>query len=493
MAVEKFNEKNKAIFAEIESTAGTYEPTVAGDAVAATAITGSVTFETGSYQYLGDSNSRDEFTYLKDNYADIQIETPQQVLTVLNPALTADELPLGDLFRACGAGISIDGGTGVVTISNSIASSSRVSIDFAKTSSDDTVNEKLYRFFSLLGTCDVSADVGDLAKLKFNMKGNAYEPIKTPIVTPDFGDQTTSVCPIIRMSTIDHAKVTPYGENFNAVSTIAGTPSIASTGTTATVTLTSHGLTTGDKVRIRGCTGADGEYYNGDFIIAVTDANTFTYTMNGDPSGAAAGTILVKKDGWSKSFCFSTLQAPNAFGFDLSRYITACEEGYDRKPIPSDVNFTMLETHSASMLATTITKSTITATVTTNTPHGLSTGASVTISGATDDLYNITTLITVTSSTTFAYVMASEPASNAVAETAEGLLVLNNDATTFDPDANLMEFFAVELKFGTGAGNYVTYAWDKVQLANVKDGKVATSEGRDVTLRNTGNFTITLS
>jgi hypothetical protein len=494
MAVEKFNEKNKVVFGEKETVAGTYETTIAAtDALAATAITGSVTYETGSYQYLGDATSRDEFTYEKDNYADISIETPQQILGVLDPAATDADIPLAKYFMACGATVSVNGSTGVVTISNSTVETTRLSFNFAKTSADDAVNEKLYRFFSMLGTCDVSADVGDLPKLKFNFKGNAYPPVKTPIVTADFGNQTTYVAGIIRMSTIQSAKVTPYGENFEAVSTIAGTPSIASTGTTATVTLTTHGLTSGKKVRIRGCTGADGEYYNGDFLITVVDANTFTYIMNGDPSGAAAGTILVKKDGWAKSFCFSTLQAPNAFGFDLARYLTACEEGFDRKAVATDVNFTMLETHSASIQATTITHSTITATVTTNTPHGLTTGASVTIRNATDDLYNITTLVTVLTDTTFTYVMGSSPASNAAAATAEGLIITNNDATNFDPDANIMRFFGVELEFGTEAARYAAYTWNKVQLANVKDGKVATSEGRDVTLRNTGTFTMILS
>ena len=494
MAVTKFNEKNKTVFAKVESVPGTYETTIAAtDALAATTITGSVTFETGNYQYLGDSNSRDEFTYLKDNFADITIETPQQVLGVLDPGATVDDIPLAKYFQACGATVTIDGGTGVVTISNTVVETERLSFNFAKTSSDDNVDEKLYRFYSTLGTVDVSADVGDLPKLKFQFKGNAYEPIRTPIVLGDFGNQTTFVAGIVRLNSIVSAEITPYGENFDDVSTIAGTPSIASTGTTATVTLTTHGLTTGDKVRIRGCTGADGEYYNGDFLIAVVDADTFTYTMNGDPSGAAAGTILVRKDGWSKNFCFSTLQAPNFFGFELTRYLTACEEGYDRKAVASDVNFTMLETHSAKYKATTITHSTITATVTTNTPHGLTTGDSVTIYGATDELYNITTLVTVTGATTFTYVMGSSPAADAVASATEGLIIIDNEDINFDPDANIMAFFALQLKFGTGDGKYITYSWDKVQLANVKDGKVATSEGRDVTLRNTGKSTMIMS
>ena len=62
--------------------------------------------------------------------------------------------------------------------------------------------------------------------------------------------------------------------------------------TTATATATAHGFTSGDQVNIRGATGGDAALYNGDFIVTVTDANTFTYTMAGTPTANAAGTIV---------------------------------------------------------------------------------------------------------------------------------------------------------------------------------------------------------
>jgi hypothetical protein len=65
--------------------------------------------------------------------------------------------------------------------------------------------------------------------------------------------------------------------------------SITRASTTATVTATAHGFTTGDQVNIR---GADQSDYNGDFIVTVTDANTFTYTVSGSPATPATGTII---------------------------------------------------------------------------------------------------------------------------------------------------------------------------------------------------------
>jgi hypothetical protein len=60
--------------------------------------------------------------------------------------------------------------------------------------------------------------------------------------------------------------------------------SVSVTATTATVTHTGHGLTTNDKVRIR---GLDQNGYNGIKTITVTGANTYTYTVVND--GAATG------------------------------------------------------------------------------------------------------------------------------------------------------------------------------------------------------------
>jgi hypothetical protein len=65
--------------------------------------------------------------------------------------------------------------------------------------------------------------------------------------------------------------------------------SITRASTTATVTATAHGFTTGDQVNIRGAAETD---YNGDFIVTVTDANTFTYTVSGGPATPATGTII---------------------------------------------------------------------------------------------------------------------------------------------------------------------------------------------------------
>lgn len=68
--------------------------------------------------------------------------------------------------------------------------------------------------------------------------------------------------------------------------------SITRSSTTATVTLSSHGYASGDEVIITGATQTE---YNGSFVITVTDANTFTYTVSGSPATPATGTIYAQK------------------------------------------------------------------------------------------------------------------------------------------------------------------------------------------------------
>ena len=402
MPITKFHEKARAILVKIETTSGTYNAPSATDAVAVTSLDGSVNYETGSYQYLGDSLSRDEYTFQKDSYADFSFETPQQVLGALNAAVAVNEAPLSESLQACGGYVTVlavswDGKpAGTVIVDNVTESNSSLSIDYRKTSTEDLVNQKLYKFTGCRGMVDVSANLGDVPKLKFSFKGNAIDPIASPIINPNFGSQTTQVAATIRQNTIVSATIAP---------TIAAT-GIAFSTTTATVTAPGHGLVNGNSVTISGVTGTGATKYNGTFTIAGVTTDMFTYTMTGTPTAAATGSIMIANNTGAKSFCFATLQATNFFGFDLTRYLTGCEEGFAKGAIPTDVAITMLEDQ---------------------------------IGG-----------------------------------------------TAFDPEANVSKFFAVSVKFGTGAGKYITYRWNKLQLTNVKPGKVATYEGKDITFRNTG-------
>jgi len=66
------------------------------------------------------------------------------------------------------------------------------------------------------------------------------------------------------------------------------TVTITRSGSTATVSHTAHGLSTGHKVKI---TGADQNEYNRIKTITVTGANAYTFTVSGTPTTPATGTI----------------------------------------------------------------------------------------------------------------------------------------------------------------------------------------------------------
>lgn len=87
---------------------------------------------------------------------------------------------------------------------------------------------------------------------------------------------------------VEGARVLVYvtsGVNFPYLASV----SITGSGTTATVTHASHGLSTDDNVIIR---GANEDIYNGAYPITVTGTNTYTYTTNGTiGTSPATGTI----------------------------------------------------------------------------------------------------------------------------------------------------------------------------------------------------------
>lgn len=476
----KFHEKNVALFGKIETTSGVYNAPIATDALPATSLTGSTTLETGSYEYLGSDLSRDEYTYTKDIYADVSLETIQQVLDVLDPARTVANVPMSQWLQSCGGFVTVDVGDGSVTIDNGTVSNSSLTIDYRKTSSQDTVTQKLIKFTACRGMVDINADLGEVPKLTFAYKGNSSNPLQSPIVTPNFGAQTSAVSASVRQATIVNADIAPLGEPFAVRAALPGSvTSITRVGAVATVTMSApHLLATGRRVRI---SGASDPLYNGDFQVVVTGGSTYTYTMQATPASNATGTLVAQAGGYSKNFCFGTLNAPNFFGFDYSRYLTGCEEGFSKKAIPTDVTVSMLEDIASEFAIQTITRVGAAATVTAAN-HRLVSGEYVRISGATDPLYNGTYVVNVSNGNTFTYTMLGTPGADA----AGTLIGLNTQSTKFDPDANLTEFFTARVKFGTRPGRYVTYQWDKLQLANVVEGKIGELFSRDVTFRNTG-------
>jgi hypothetical protein len=172
MAYVKFHEKNIALLATKEVTEGTYVAPVGTDAVAATAIDGGIARETSSITFIGDSLFREETTYLKDEYGDINLDTPQQVLGALSGSLAADAAPFSELYQACGGAVSVFTAAvgsypaGTVIVDNNSTSNSTISIDIRKSSPDDAANDKLVKMSGCRGMMDLTANISEVPSLK---------------------------------------------------------------------------------------------------------------------------------------------------------------------------------------------------------------------------------------------------------------------------------------------------------------------------------------
>ena len=240
--------------------------------------------------------------------------------------------------------------------------------------------------------------------------------------------------------------------------------SITRSASTATVTTASaHGFTTGQSVTIAGATQAE---YNGTFTITVTGASTFTYTVTGTPATSATGTITTQAslpisnatiDSLTGDTTLDALPgAVRAADAIVGTVVRAVNLGAMTNPgaiTMTRANFTQLSDHFAGLVdrlrqlpstaadadvqqrfsnllvlpralalglrtldtqssVSSITRST-TATITTASAHGFTTGQSVTIAGATQTEYNGTFTITVTGASTFTYAVTGTPASPA--------------------------------------------------------------------------------
>jgi len=382
------------------------------EAIACTEISSDVTRDTGSFQYLGDALSRDEFTYTKDIYIDLGITTFQQVLSDMGSAIDPNTSSIWKLFQVCGGNVVVDATSKEVYVDNATDSADYGTADVRFASPDDPTNDKLYKFWDLRGSVDVNASLGEVPTLKFSLKGNADDPVAKAKQAANFGFQTTRVSPSVLYSTVKVAQLLDLSatESYTATGLTGNTSlTLAYAGAQVTATLTAHDLPVGSIRRIR-IASASVATFNGDWVAyAISATKVIFYVKGNTGTGTATGATLTKGQNVApETFCFSTLSAGNYFGFDYQRYLTGCDQGFAKGATPSDVAVTMLEDQ---------------------------------VGGS-----------------------------------------------SFNPDANVSKFYAAVLKFGgSTAGSTVAYMWDKLQLATVKQGKVATYMGRDVTFRNTGS------
>lgn len=103
-------------------------------------------------------------------------------------------------------------------------------------------------------------------------------PVTMTVTVKDIQTQTAISGARVLVTASDNTGPMPFDE----------TVTISRSGSTATVSHTSHGLVDGKKVLIK---GANQQEYNGIFVITYVNANSYTYTVSGSPATPATGTI----------------------------------------------------------------------------------------------------------------------------------------------------------------------------------------------------------
>ena len=135
---------------------------------------------------------------------------------------------------------------------------------------------------TLIGAFGVGVDADDLRTQDeiVDLNGDSHNP-------PNIVDTTVTV-KNESAANIEDARVLIWVTN-NDNYFFEASVSITSSGTTATVTHASHGMSTGDYVII---SGANEVEYNGAFQITNTGGSSYTYTLPNSTTSPATGTII---------------------------------------------------------------------------------------------------------------------------------------------------------------------------------------------------------
>ena len=246
-----------------------------------------------------------------------------------------------------------------------------------------------------------------------------------------------------------------------------GTPSsvseISLSGATATVRVPDNGYANGETVQISGATPSN---YDGNFVIANVTQDTFTITVSGSPA-AATGTIVCQPCGISPSGNSVVVWLPGnglavgnkvlisgavlqtaLNGVFAVTAVTANTFSFALAGVTLDTTDTAITAQRVDVAVSSITYSGTTATVTTATAHGYSSGNLVRIVGASVATFNGDFLITVLNSTQFQYTMSTTP-SGSPSGTMAAVRVLSPTAKAYSGPITLSQTTRIRARCST--------------------------------------------
>ena len=287
-----------------------------------------------AFQYVGDELSRDENTVIKDKYAKFDFEAFMPVRgqgVSATPLLS--EIPLSDWFQS--SGMHVTTAAGYYTISNAVSSNSYLTIEIRRSSPDLAAanTQKVFQIANSRGSFDLDAVVGTKPKIKFMYQGNLDAMLQKQSIIPNFQSQKTDITPSLKSTTISLAELAVWaGSSFTGAITTTNLTTSAVTGIIQIgSTVTGTGVTSNTVIvsQTSGTTGGAGVY-----VVSISQTASSTPMAGSIVEPAVIGTSNV---------CFDKLAAPNMDGFNYTRYLTACIDGWSKGATPTDVTLTVLE------------------------------------------------------------------------------------------------------------------------------------------------------
>lgn len=196
----KFSSKAITIYAAVQSAEGVPATVTEANAIATLNLNFSTEISSETVEYTGDELSRDEEVIEKDTFGQFDFETLMPKLgTIAGGTPTMNEVPLQQLFRACGLGVVLT--VGQAELTNSVVSNEFLTVEIRRSSSD-IATDKVYKLVDCRGYVDFDGQVGSKAKLKFNFMGNIASVTQETAFVADFGSQKLNTATVLKSSDI---------------------------------------------------------------------------------------------------------------------------------------------------------------------------------------------------------------------------------------------------------------------------------------------------
>ncbi len=206
----KFNVKAALVFNKAQSVEGTPVTPLGTDVVPLADFSYEDVFVTEEVVYIGNELGRDSETVSKDRYAKYSGTAFMPVRGSSVALATIADFKMAPLFQACGANCALTGtlvSDQVITVTNSIPTTTLLTGQI-RFSTADIATQKTFQVYDSRGTVDLSMEIFNKSKLKFNMMGNYTQATQETAITVNYGTQKSLAAQVLLPTNIICSELT---------------------------------------------------------------------------------------------------------------------------------------------------------------------------------------------------------------------------------------------------------------------------------------------